>query len=133
MRSGRGRGRRPKPPASATGAVPGRDGERAREMVPRAVRTHLNDIAREHGWSLRELEQLRPRGDAAPVGRQPAAEHVGDRAQVVALADRALVVTTRPDVAGGPDELGMGVTDVLLREPLLAVLAEQGVAGQPVV
>ena len=61
------------------------------------------------------------------------AEHVGDDVELRLLADRAVGRRLGTDVAGGPDQLGVGVTDLGAADAAEADLVDEHAAGQPVV
>src|SRR5205823_5839937 len=58
------------------------DGEHPRQVVPAAVRAHLDHIARHFGGPLLQLGELVLRADAATKRRQTGAEDVGNEDDV---------------------------------------------------
>jgi hypothetical protein len=106
----------------------------ALEMVPAAVEADLDDIAGElvvRGVQPRELGIGR---DAAAVRlSQLVAVDVRDQSEAVATAHRAHVGGGLPDVAAGPQQLGMRVTDLGPVAPAGAQVTEYCPAGQDVV
>lgn len=102
--------------------------------MPPAVGARLDHV-RGHvpGGPCAELAQLPGGRHALAVGGEPVTEHVGDDAQLGFLADRAVGRGLGADVAGGPDELGVGVTDLGAADASQPDLVDQHPPGEPVV
>ena len=106
----------------------------ALEVVPVAVEADLDDVAGELLVGRVEAFELGGRGDAAPVGTgEGVAVDVGDEAEVPAAADRAVGGGGRADVAPGPEELGVGVADIVPLEAPGPQVAQDRPSGQRVV
>src|SRR5690606_34732876 len=108
------------------------DVEHPVQVVPRAGRAHLDDVARHLRAAAGELGHLPGRADAPPAGREPGPERVGDEGERLLLADRARLVDDPADPPGRPALIGVGVADVDPRQAALAVLAHDRLARQPV-
>ena len=102
-------------------------------MVPGAAAAHLDDIGREGLGPAVEGGHLTGFADALARRWEARAEHIGDVYQPVLFADGALHPRLAADAARGPDELGVGVADLVPRQASLAVLGDERTPGQPVV
>src|SRR5206468_7574413 len=95
-------------PASAGVTTP--EEVAAGEVIPAALGADLDHVAGELVAGFAEAVELTLVRDAAAVGGpQGIAVDVGDEPELDLLADRAVLPGLLADVAGGPDELGMGV------------------------
>ncbi len=111
----------------------GRQNERSREVVPRAIRAHLDHVRRELASFLRHLAQFASRRDASPVRRQARAEDIRDMNEVGILADRAHLSGGLAALSSRPPQLRMGVADLVLSQTALAELRDDGLARQAIV
>lgn len=102
------------------------------EVVPGAGQAHL-DVEAEH--------RLHPAAEAVELGRgawapatrgQAGAEHVGHLDHLPFPADRAVLTSRASDVAGRPEELGVGVADLDRLHLAPADPADHRVPDQPV-
>src|SRR5204863_489744 len=100
---------------------------------PRALRADLDDIASEHGGPAGQLVEFGGGRDAAAVGGKAAAKDVRDVHEVGRLANGTFHAGELADVLGRPQQLRVGVAYVESGEPAFAELADDGVAGQPVI
>jgi hypothetical protein len=106
----------------------------ALEMVPVAVKADLDDVTSELFVGRVEPVELGRGGDAATVGAgEGVAVDVGDKAEVAPSADWAGGRGGGPDVATGPQELRMGVADVVALEATGAEVPQDRPSGQRVV
>jgi len=104
------------------------------EVVPPAVVADLDDVPGELVVLAGEAFEFALGREAAAVGvAEPVAVDVGHEAEGVLGADRTGPAGRFPDVLGGPDELGMGVADVLGPDHAAPQVPEQGPAGQGVI
>ena len=104
----------------------------AHQVVPGAGRADL-DLVTEHrlGPAAERLE-LGGRARAAPARRQLGPEDEGHRHQPAVVADGADLLGRPAHVAGGPQQLGVGVADVGLQELAPVDLPHHAVADDPV-
>jgi hypothetical protein len=104
------------------------------EVVPPAVETDLDDIAGELVERRVQLVELAGVRDATAVGLlQRVAVHVGDVAHALGPADRAVVRCGLAHVAGGAEQLRMGVAHVESRDRAAPDVAQDRSAGECVV
>lgn len=105
-------------------------------MVPVARGADLHDVTGELPLA-RPASGERPQflggGDAAAEGGEPGAEDVRHEHELVVGADGAVLARRLPDLAGGPDQFGMGVAHLVLGEPSLGELGDEVTAREPVV
>lgn len=104
------------------------------EVVPRTVDADFNDVAGELVDGRAEALELAGVTDASAVGAlQPVAVHVGDVPEPPATAHGADGVGVGPDVAGGTQELGVGVAHLVATQLPLAEVAKHHPLGECVV
>jgi hypothetical protein len=130
--------------SAAGSGRPGAEGSSGRRLYPRPGRVHADQMI--PAAAVADFDhvtgdgilpppipgQLGPGGHAAAAGREAGAEDEGDVNQLGRLADRALVAAGHAEVLGRSQQFRMGVTDVELGQPALAVLADDRVAGEAV-
>ena len=109
------------------------DGQHAAQVVPAARDARLDDVGRQLLVAAVERAHLLGRRHALAVRRQPRPEHVGDEAQLRPRRRSGTASSLGADVLGRPDQLGVGVADLVLAEPPALVLVDEVLAGEPVV
>ena len=103
------------------------------QMIPVAIRTHLDHVTGELLVLARKLGELRGLGDAAPVGWQSSPEHVAHVNERMLFADRTEIIGGMTDILGRPDELRMSVAHVASGQPTPVVLVDEMPPGQSVI
>src|SRR5581483_5074258 len=104
------------------------------EVVPAALGADLDHVAGELVAVLAEAVELALVRDAAAVGGlERVAVDVGHQPQLRLLADRALLLGLLPEMAGGPDELRVGVAVLGPADLPRAPLAQDRSASEAVV
>src|SRR5664280_575278 len=104
----------------------------AGQVVPRAVGAHLDHVADHRFLAPPVPGELGLGGHAPPTRGQARTEDEGDVDQVGLLADGALLADGTAQVAGGPQQLGVGIADIEPGQAALPVLADDRVAGEKV-
>lgn len=106
----------------------------ALEVVPPAVEADLDYVAGELLVGGVEAGQLEVRGDAPAIGgAKGVAVHVRDQAEVLRPTYGAIDVGLFTHVTTGPEELGVGVADVVAISPAGPQIAEHGSPSEHVV
>lgn len=98
-------------------------------MIPRAGLAHLDDVATQLFAGLVEPAHLRRAIDATTPRGQPGSERIRHVDEIVVRAYGALFGGHLPAL-GGPQQLGMGVANVLTRHAIRPEVSEHGVAGE---
>ena len=103
-------------------------------MVPSALGTGLDHVGRQLALRLRrQCPEFLLGAHAATGCRQAVPEDVGDDAKLVVFADRAIGGRFRADVAGGADQLGVGIADLGAADPAEPNLVDEHPAGEAMV
>ena len=102
-------------------------------MVPAARGAGFDDVSSELVGSGVQLGELLGSADAAAVGRKAGAENIGDQTQIVLATDRAGDTGRAAHVAGGADELGVGIANLVLAQTAATELVDQMAAREAVV
>src|SRR5215211_7009597 len=103
------------------------------EVVPVAAGADLDHVAGHLIHGAVQVGEAVAGPDAAVGLAQGVPEDVGDVDQRLGGADRAGGGGLLADVAGGPQQLGVGVADLVARQPAAAELGELRPLGQGVV
>src|SRR5262249_2019612 len=104
------------------------------EVIPATVDAHLDDIAGELFARRLELGELRRGLDAPAVGAaQAVAVDVRHQHEALRTADRAGAVERPAQVAGRPEQLGLGIADVESGPLPGAQVAQHRPAGECVI
>lgn len=104
------------------------------EVVPAALRADLDHVAGELVVLFPELREFAGTRDAAAVGvLQLVAVDVLHVPEILPAAHGAVLGDRLPHVAGGPQELGVGVAHVEPRDTTSSEVPEDGPPGQGVV
>ena len=102
-------------------------------MMPATADTRLDDIGREFVSTVNQLVQL-GRGCHASTGCwQAMTEHIGDQSQFGISADWARQAGRCTHVAGGANEFGMGIANLVLAKPTATKLVDQMASCQTMV
>lgn len=106
----------------------------AHKMVPRAVRTHLDDVAREMVVRSTELAQpLRRINNPAAVSLELVTKNVLDSLKGVVRANRTPLGPFLADVLRGPNEFRVGVANVASVERPASQRCKHGSTRQAVI
>jgi hypothetical protein len=100
------------------------------QVVPRASDAHLDHVADHRLLAAPIARQLGLCGHTPAPGREPRTEHEGDIDEIGILADGAPLPGGPAQVAGGAEELRVGVTHVQAGEAALPELANDRIAGE---
>ncbi len=91
------------------------DRHHTQQVMPTTVGAHLDEVRREVVTPSIQFDHFPFGGDTSTKRWQPRAEHVGDEHDFGVFANRAGNRTWFTQGAGGSDQLGMGITDLVLR------------------
>jgi exopolysaccharide production protein ExoY len=109
------------------------DGEAALEVVPPAGGAGLHGVGGQCGRAAIEPRQLLLGLDELAVRREPGSEGVGHVADRCVFADGADDVRGLPHATSGPQQLGVGVTDIGPSQAAALDLVDDMAAGQAMV
>ncbi len=82
--------------------------------MPTTVGAHLDEVGGEVVTTSIQLDHFSFGGDTSAKRRQPRAENVGDQNNFGVFANRAANGTWLPEGLSGSDQLGMGITHLVL-------------------
>ena len=102
-------------------------------MVPTTIGAGLHHVRVELVGSTTELSEVGLGGHAAAMGRQARPEDIGHEDELDLLTDRTRDRALDADVLGCPDQLGVGIAQLISPESPAAVLVDQSAAFQTVV
>jgi len=105
--------------------------EHPQQVVPAALRAHLDNVASEFTLVTSELADLT--GDECPpTRRKPGTEREGDVYELRFYAYGTRRGRLAPDVASNTQKFGLGVTNVKAAQTTASVLAYHGLPHQAV-
>ena len=104
----------------------------AHQVVPGAGRADLDLVTEHRLLPAAERLELGGRARAAAARRQLGPEDEGDRDEPAVVTDGADLLGRPAHVAGGPEQLGVGVADVGLEDLAPVDLPDHAVADDPV-
>ena len=102
-------------------------------MVPSTLRAGLHHVGAELTPGHRELSELFGARHAPAVRGQPMTEDVRHQPKASLLADRAVRLGLGADIASRPNELGMGVADLVPTKTAEANLIDEHPPRQTVI
>jgi hypothetical protein len=101
--------------------------------MPATIDARLNDVRIEFVNPALELREIGLGSDATTMCRQTRAEHIGDQNELHLLADRAGDTGGCAEILGGPDELGVGIAQLIATQASATELVDDRAAFEAMI